>query len=880
MTNSYQSTAFQSSARPVDTFVAPPSVQPKTGIESLAETLVAVNPNIQKFLGDKLEDEVEKQKKKDQRKATRDRIQLELDGGDVAKLSNKIRKVEDNDTARKIIGGSRAYRQQFEKVGVQIEALKLGNRLENDFDTFKVDTGKIDANGQPITKFLREFESDSPEVQNWRNNKLNGAIQSLQDKGVDPDAIDEFFIPAIQKQLFKINDYATEQNQEFKYSQLQSEIPSLMNEVSQLVAKGEDERAGIVLTEFLNNLYNAGITGDDANKTYTMIVKAAFDKSLLLVDPKDDLKLAIADTFADRILKAVPYGNSDLRSHSSYLDEAADFHEKYDKILLAKLQNPEKINNAKNKAKVKQGWQSINSMKRGENETIEDFNLKRKNKYYEILNNPEFSSKELQDYAQSLGESDNTELINIEIPALKNKIRKGAFDGFDDILEQEIATLENNHATMDDEAIDAFTKLKVYAEEAPGLAEDIDESINNVMTQVDRNLRTGGALQNILLGGASTTDFAKSTKIRMKLQTVMTKYYDNYIEEKGRRPSSIERRNIERQYLIQILAEESDQFTRDEADKEFPPIKVDGEGNVISGYENPFRDTDPNVLSNKTKTETTNNTGGEGSTGGTGGDAGQYMEPGMFDNSGRRGAGPGGGMNLNTETNRTYTVKSGDTLETIANQFGVELDDLVTVNKIKDRNFIREGQPLTIPEPRPKFIDKYRDKPVPDFGGLGKLIISGESAGHGIYNAFNRGGTDTAGKMDITSKTIAEMKKMQADGTVSAVGAYQFTEGVLEEAREVAGIAEDAIMTPAVQDRLFWAMLTGGKKRPDLTAYLLGESDDLDAAHEDLALEFAVIQGPDGKGRYDKDKSGNLARIKPDLVRKALIKAREEISKL
>ena len=880
MTSSIQSTAGQSFARPVRGEEYTPRVLPKTGIESLAETLVAVNPNIQKFLGDKLEDEVEKQKKKDQRKATRDRIQLELDGGDVAKLSNKIRKVEDNDTARKIIGGSRAYRQQFEKVGVQIEALKLGNRLENDFDTFKVDTGKIDANGQPITKFLREFESDSPEVQNWRNNKLNGAIQSLQDKGVDPDAIDEFFIPAIQKQLFKINDYATEQNQEFKYSQLQSEIPSLMNEVSQLVAKGEDERAGIVLTEFLNNLYNAGITGDDANKTYTMIVKAAFDKSLLLVDPKDDLKLAIADTFADRILKAVPYGNSDLRSHSSYLDEAANFHLKYDQVVLAKLQNPEKINNAKNKAKVKQGWQSINSMKRGENETIEDFNLKRKNKYYEILNNPEFSSKELQDYAQSLGESDNTELINIEIPALKNKIRKGAFDGFDDILEQEIATLENNHATMDDEAIDAFTKLKVYAEEAPGLAEDIDESINNVMTQVDRNLRTGGALQNILLGGASTTDFAKSTKIRMKLQTVMTKYYDNYIEEKGRRPSSIERRNIERQYLIQILAEESDQFTRDEADKEFPPIKVDGEGNVISGYENPFRDTDPNVLSNKTKTETTNNTGGEGSTGGTGGDAGQYMEPGMFDNSGRRGAGPGGGMNLNTETNRTYTVKSGDTLETIANQFGVELDDLVTVNKIKDRNFIREGQPLTIPEPRPKFIDKYRDKPVPDFGGLGKLIISGESAGHGVYNAFNRGGTDTAGKMDITSKTIAEMKKMQADGTVSAVGAYQFTEGVLEEAREVAGIAEDAIMTPAVQDRLFWAMLTGGKKRPDLTAYLLGESDDLDAAHEDLALEFAVIQGPDGKGRYDKDKSGNLARIKPNLVRKALIKAREEISKL
>jgi len=871
MTSSFQSTAFQSSARPVDTFVAEPSVLPKSNLMELAETLQAINPALQKFIGQKIEDKIEK----DKRKATKDRIQFELDGGNVAKLSNEITKTEGRDTARRIIGGSRAYKKQYEKVGVQLEALKLGNKLENDFDTFKVDTGKVDTNGQPITKFLREFESDSPEVRTWRNNKLNNAIQALEERGVDPDAIDEFFIPTIQKQLFEIDDYATEQNQEFKFTQLQSEIPTVIDEVSQFFAKGKDAEGGEVLTEFLNNIYNAGVTGEDANKTYTMIVKGAFDKARLLIDPNKPLNLAVAANFADRILQSIPYGNKDLTSHPSYLDEAADFYEKYDKIFLSKLQTKPKIDNELKKAKVKQGWQSINNMKRGENETIEAFNLKRQNKYNEILNDPEFSSKEVQDYAQSLGESDNTELINIEIPALKNKIRKGAFDGFDDILEQEIAILENNHATMDDEAIDAFEKLKTFAATSKGLAEDIDESINNVMTQVDRNLRTGGALQNILLGGASTTDFAKSTRVRMKLQTVMTEYYENYIEEKGRRPSSLERRNIERQYLIQVLAEESDQFTRDEADKEFPPIKVDGEGNVISGYKNPFRDTDPNVLSNKTKTETTGNTGGEGSTGSTSGDAGQYMEGGMFDNPRRRGDGFGGGMNV-----EPYTVKSGDTLETIANQFGIELDDLVTVNKIKDRNFIREGQQLTIPKPRPKFIDKYRDKPVPDFGKIAEVVRSGESLGSGSYNAFNKGTTASAGKMDITSKTIAEMEQMQDRGEVFAVGAYQLTPGVLTEARETAGIASDAIMTPAVQDRLFWGMVTGGKKRPNLTAYLLGQSDDLDAAHEDLALEFAAIQGPDGKGRYDKDKSGNLARIKPDLVRKALIKAREEISKL
>ena len=61
MTSSFQSTAFQSSASPVDTFVRPPSVQPKTGIEQLAEALQSINPNIQSFLETRIKTEVEKE---------------------------------------------------------------------------------------------------------------------------------------------------------------------------------------------------------------------------------------------------------------------------------------------------------------------------------------------------------------------------------------------------------------------------------------------------------------------------------------------------------------------------------------------------------------------------------------------------------------------------------------------------------------------------------------------------------------------------------------------------------------------------------------------------------------------------------------------------
>ena len=43
---------------------------------------------------------------------------------------------------------------------------------------------------------------------------------------------------------------------------------------------------------------------------------------------------------------------------------------------------------------------------------------------------------------------------------------------------------------------------------------------------------------------------------------------------------------------------------------------------------------------------------------------------------------------------------------------------------------------------------------------------------------------------------------------------------------------------------------------------------------EDLAFEFAAIQGPDGKGMYDNDNAGNYATIDAMAVKQALINAR------
>jgi LysM repeat protein len=50
-----------------------------------------------------------------------------------------------------------------------------------------------------------------------------------------------------------------------------------------------------------------------------------------------------------------------------------------------------------------------------------------------------------------------------------------------------------------------------------------------------------------------------------------------------------------------------------------------------------------------------------------------------------------------TPTQRTYIVKSGDTLISIARRFGVTVDALSKLNSISNPNSIRIGQELKIP---------------------------------------------------------------------------------------------------------------------------------------------------------------------------------------
>ncbi len=842
MTSSFQSTAAtRIYDSPVDTFVQPVTAVQKSGLADLAEILQTVNPALQKFFVNRANQKAEK----DRKQAVADVLDAEINGGAIADLSNRIEKVEGRQTAREIIGGTRAYRRQYEKSLVALQAQKRGNRMDSDYDVTRIDTGEKDENGKPILKFLKEFSTDSNEYRTWRKSYLDEDLELFQKLGIDSTVVDDIYIPEMSKEMFKNANYGTKQNQAFKYNKFLGLMPDVLTEASLHLSKGEDDQAGEILNNYLENMYKGGITGTDATKTYTTLIDNIYAQGEKLLDidvskPDAAQKLALAESFPDRLLSLVKYGEKDLRSHKDYLTKSAAFDEKFERLVLQKIKYKNQVQPLLNKLEIKNKFQNINkiplTVDMTDAEKTTAIETKR-NAYEALKNDPRFTTKEEQDYIDQLGKSDNFDLKSKIIPDLKKKITLGVFDGLDSDLEKAISDIENNHATMDNEAIKLIGDLKTFAAESDGLGEDIQTSTNNIMDIVNDNLGVGNKFQ-MLVGGAfnaeTKSNMVKATKISFDVRDKIKKYYIDYIETNGKRPTSLEVQAIEQQYAVQALAADG------------RPEFVELRNQLYPNAENPFKKVEPPKVKM---------TEGEG----------MRSNPNFIGSGANQQFGTEGDISTEENSNQQQNTNTN-------NNFFEGGLDLSSVPQFERRRGAGYGGGMPVEFNLQELLNQEN---FPDFGGLAELVRGGESLGSGLYNAFNGGTTDTAGEMDITSKTIGEMEQMQADGKVFAVGAYQFTPNVLTEARVYSGLSKDDIMTPENQDRLFWGMLLSGRKRPSLAAYLTGQSDDLNAAHEDLALEFAAIQGPDGKGMYDNDKAGNYARIDANLVRESLIAARK-----
>jgi hypothetical protein len=146
------------------------------------------------------------------------------------------------------------------------------------------------------------------------------------------------------------------------------------------------------------------------------------------------------------------------------------------------------------------------------------------------------------------------------------------------------------------------------------------------------------------------------------------------------------------------------------------------------------------------------------------------------------------------------------------------------------------------------------------------LLAEGESQASGNYNAV--AGSRT-GISNLSSMTFAQAR---AAGGNNAIGRYQFIPPTMTAAMQKAGLKMTDTFSPQNQDRLAAAWIMAGQ-RPRLSAYIRGESNDLGAAVNDIATEWAALAGMTGAGKYDND-GRNKATISSGRVAQSLQQVR------
>ena len=294
MTSSFQSTSFQSSARPVDTFVRQSTVPliEEDGFTQLTKALSAVNPVLDMFMKRSIEDE----------QAEGMDIAIEQSFEGFKETSKEIGKNKGEDAARQLIGGSIFADRAYQKTKAQI----LGNNFETNLST-SYQTTRIDG------KSLSEFSIDSPEYQNWLASEREKVVDQLSD--VRSIYVAEHFLPKLASATETVSSHHIKEFKKIKVENIKSlAIPLVENII--ISPDTLDEK---LILDFENTINNLGLPAkdrSDINKTLVKVITESAEAIGLSgngdIDSTEEI-LAIAEKFPYG-----PGGSLNLTSHPDY----------------------------------------------------------------------------------------------------------------------------------------------------------------------------------------------------------------------------------------------------------------------------------------------------------------------------------------------------------------------------------------------------------------------------------------------------------------------------------------------------------------------------------------------------------------------------------
>ena len=693
MTNS-----FQPQAQPVDTYVQPQS----TDLDVLARALKAVNPGIEAFLDNKMDEAIEAEKQKGAE------MVLQATKPELRKIIAQVKKKDGNAAARQLIGGN-----IFTQAGVEKQlAINLGTtaqyKTKSFFDNYTVK--KTTSKGEVIAIPLENFDPNSDEFQTAVAEFQQSSMSDVS--GIRSLYVNNHFIPKQSAALATALNDQNKKHNEYKATKAENELKNtiLLNfngidEIGIATSRDEtqayiDELASLGLTESVspaalldiaisqsNNIFlkykNENLDGFEAVNDYLEFVGE------LKVGPRQTLQDGstkqgqLKDFYNDDIVKL----QVDLiTANNKFKDEEERKYKKTEeKVILGML---EKYSFTQADEKGNENREVLESLIKtfpnrfddfiepqietfdfSRDEFFRDFEADLFNGKYE--SDRESAYKELMKFEKALGITITEEDRN-NLTRLKNKISTTLGKDLIGTYRSQITdVLRAGEEIIGEKDRYGFTSV------APNQVPQYRDAANVFNTKIKETFSNEELTEK-----EKETDFNDAVK---------RFYKDMFLIKNDKYEFKGIMKGLEAEVLEEIQGKENNDLPppldNDSKPNPFttgPELEGEGKGFDLFKKGLGFGNEKKEVLINKLNEVKQDVSNDKESTG-------------FIDSILNALGSPATAGDLEGKPS-TYKVQSGDYLEKIANRYGLSSSDLIEANNLENPNVLQIGQELFIPE--------------------------------------------------------------------------------------------------------------------------------------------------------------------------------------
>ena len=693
MTNSFQSTAFTSSASPVDTFVAPPSVQPNTGLQELASALKTINPNLNKFFTTQMENAAKEERRKGAR------IALEESKLGFKNVTKDIRNSDGNAVANQLIGGSIFADDEYDKVKSQLVSDDFSNQVLGLYNNKKYTITTED--NKEIQVPITHFPVNSPQFQDFllETSTVAGNLTS----GLKEDYVIDNFYPKQSQITQKIVTEHIKNHNTYKFNKLKKQSFAVITSAYGDYRDGDKDNAINKINSFIDNKVLLGITQDNETKFFDSLL----NYSLSLRDEAYTLDGIDGSNNVLKMMRGIKYGPngaSIFETHPKFLSE---MHKQTIKHIKDKDAIDE-INNKNKQQETEIGLlQLIKEL--GPKEDLNEDGIPDNLPYNTIQRLRTFGSK----YGVSVDWID--EKIDIFQPQRISKLKdfsftltEGTYLGRPVEATKQLGKLLNSLGPLTDEEDKIKTKIVSQIESSrKGQTEGSQGELNTIIQRLRKQINPSyDSLQQVWEVFEKDED---PTPFMLDLERELNRDFKTWLlftDDNGDGVFDTRTANEINDYLIKVEDEAIKKIKEWQGGSDDPDGPITLPGEIFKGlsqndaYEQITIDGQQ-ALKNKESgkvyvSDEIIDTGGE-SSGFTGDPLNQNRpEPSVAseitqEDIDREKA-------LDAAEASSYLIQAGDTLTSIAESFGTTVKDIMEANNITNADIINIGQQLNMPQ--------------------------------------------------------------------------------------------------------------------------------------------------------------------------------------